>query len=204
MKRGIDALGEHDSADRQAERAQHGDHEQLDTVGRRGLEPRDGRIEHPKLLPLLALLHAFGKLGLLVALQQRLIELTRAVVVAGEFAKLLFPPRHVLNPGLIARDGILEALLFSFENFDVFDNEPADFSCRCGRNDTACVGRRDLEPWSHVRGRQEKGRLFHERSSAGRARHYRPSLCLEFPRLPVRPRDVRPSFLRTTGAPLEG
>src|SRR5205807_751744 len=45
--------------------------------------------------------------------------LTRAVVVAGEFAKLLFPPRHVLNPGLIARNGLLEARLFSFENFDV-------------------------------------------------------------------------------------
>src|SRR5206468_2762662 len=80
--------------------------EQSDTIGRCRLRLRDRGVEHAKLFPFLALLHALGELGLLIALREGLIELARTIVVTRELLELLFPPRHVLNPGLIGRDSV--------------------------------------------------------------------------------------------------
>src|SRR5438128_10045278 len=61
VERGVDMLGDHQGADGQAERTHQGYEEQSDTVGRCGLRVWNGRVDHPKLFPLLTLLHALGE-----------------------------------------------------------------------------------------------------------------------------------------------
>src|SRR5437762_1273834 len=115
----VDPLGQDHGADGQAERSHQSHEEQPEPVGRCRLRVRDRRVEHAKLFALLALLHALGELRLLVALQQRVVELAGAVVVAGELPEFLFPPRHVLNPGLVGRDSVVEALVVVLEDPDL-------------------------------------------------------------------------------------
>src|SRR2546425_6735526 len=108
VERGVDLLCEHHGAGRQGERSHQSDDEQSEAVGRCGLWLWDGRVEHAELFPLLALFHALGELSLLVALREGLIELAGTLVVTGELLELLFPPRYVLDPGLIGRDSVSE------------------------------------------------------------------------------------------------
>src|SRR5439155_9904750 len=54
--------------------------------------------------------------GLFEALRERLIELARTFVVTRKLLELLFPPRHVLNPGLVGRDSVSEPLVLALED----------------------------------------------------------------------------------------
>src|SRR5437867_7196598 len=113
---GVGFLGERHDAGGQAERTHQGHEEQSDTIGRCRLRLRDCRVEDAKLFPFLALLHALGQLGLLEALREGLIELARTFVVTRELLELLFPPRYVLDPGLVGRDPVSEPLVLALED----------------------------------------------------------------------------------------
>ena len=116
MEGGVKRLGQDQGSRREAggERQRHED--QSHALGGCGLPARNRRIQDPKLLPLLALLHALGDLGFFVPLRQGLIQLAGTFIVAGEFFELLLPARHVFDPRLVGRDGLPEALFLSLEN----------------------------------------------------------------------------------------
>src|SRR2546430_11453002 len=116
---GVGFLGERHDAGCQADRSHQGHDEQSDTIGRCRLRLRDRRVEDAKLSPLLTLLHALGDLGLFEALREGLIELTRTFVVTRELLELLFPPRYVLDPGLVGRDSFSEPLILALEDPDL-------------------------------------------------------------------------------------
>ena len=115
----VGPFGQNQRAGGHGERHHHGLDEQLEPVGRDRRSAREGRVEDPKLFSLLTLLHALGELGLLKALQQRLVELAGAFVVSGEFPELLLPPGHVLHPRLIGRDPVSEPPFLALEDLDV-------------------------------------------------------------------------------------
>src|SRR5262249_13291163 len=75
-----------------------------------------GRIENPKLLALLALLHALGDLGLPMTLQDRLVKLAGALVVPRELLELLLSPRNVLDARLIGGNFVPKTLFLPFED----------------------------------------------------------------------------------------
>src|SRR5262245_17621880 len=119
VERGVEILGQHGGCYGQADRARQGQDEKSETVERRRLGVRHRRIEDPELLPFLALLHALGELGFLVALQQRAIELPSAVVVAGKLSELLLSPRNILDSCLVARDALPNAALLGLEDLEL-------------------------------------------------------------------------------------
>ena len=66
-----------------------------------------------------SLLHVFGRLRFLVALQQRFIVLLGGLVVARELLELLLALRRALHPGVIARDGGLQPPLVVLERLEL-------------------------------------------------------------------------------------
>src|SRR4029453_3060464 len=119
VKGGVELLSQQDGRDRESDRCREGHHEESGAVGRRWLSTGHSRIDDAELLALLRLLHVLGELGFSVSLHQRVIELTSALVVAGELYERLLATRHVLDSLLIRRDGCPEPTLFPLEDLEL-------------------------------------------------------------------------------------
>ena len=119
MERCVDFFRDHHHREREAEGTHQRDHEQFCAVGGRRHGVRKGRVEHPELLALLPLLHILRELRFFVALQQCLVELSRAVVIPRQLPELLLAPRHVLDAGLIGGDPVAKPLLLALVHLDV-------------------------------------------------------------------------------------
>src|SRR3989454_7104329 len=119
VERRVDLFGEHDDRYREAGGTYQRDGEELGPVGgcRRGVG--EGGVEYSELLSLLPLLHVFLEMSFLVSLQQRLVELARAVVIARQFPELLLAPWHILDTPLIGGDPVSKPLLLALEDLEV-------------------------------------------------------------------------------------
>ena len=115
MEGGIQLLSQDDGAGGEPERQHHAHQDETHASSHR-LSSGDGRIEDPKLLALLALLHALGDLGLPIALQQRLVELSGALVIPRKLLELLLSPRDVVDPCLVGGDRRAKMLFLSLED----------------------------------------------------------------------------------------
>src|SRR5262249_60585373 len=79
----------------------------------------------PEQLALLALFHVLRDGGLLVLLEEGLVELTRRFVVASELLELLFAPWALFHSMLVGVDQCLEMLLLALECLRLcFDQAP--------------------------------------------------------------------------------
>ena len=119
MERGVERLGQDQGPHTEAKRQDEAHDEEPRAIGCGRDLGGDGRVENPKALALLPLLHALGKLRLFVTLPERVVELLRRLVVAGELQELLFAPGRVLEPGLIRGDRRAEALLLGLQDLDL-------------------------------------------------------------------------------------
>ena len=81
VERGVQLLGEPHGASGKRQRADEAHKKELDAVRRCGPLGGDSPIQDRELLALLALLHVFGELRFLVALEERLIVIFGGLVV---------------------------------------------------------------------------------------------------------------------------
>ena len=113
MERGVELLGGQHDGDRRGEGEQEAHDDQADAVRRRRAFGRQCGLEHAEPLALAVGLDAGRELRLVVALQQRVVEIFGGLTIARDQRELLLALRRAFEPLLERGDRRADRRFFS-------------------------------------------------------------------------------------------
>ena len=111
MERRVQLLGQHHRGGGQTQREDQSSEQESGPVRRGRPVGDDGGVQDLELLALLTLLHVFGQLRFLVALEERLIVILGSLIVPRQLLELLLAQRRVVRARLVPRGRGLQAVL---------------------------------------------------------------------------------------------